>query len=194
MIKFRLMFLSLLLIAGGCQMANRGADNNTDLDDPEIRREAYDKINSQDNQEVSARLEKAALEVPHVESANAVVLGDYVFLAIDVNDEVERSQIGTIKFSVAERLQNDPYGKRAVIVADPDIIARLKEVGADIEAGKPIQGILNELADIAGRIIPEIPGNGQSTQNTNDGKDVPAQEDNRLDREQNNEPSHQRSR
>ena len=35
--------------------------------------------------------------------------------------------------------------------------ARLKEVSEDIRNGKPIQGILNELADISGRLMPEIP-------------------------------------
>ncbi len=33
----------------------------------------------------------------------------------------------------------------------------LKEVSEDIRNGKPIQGILNELADISGRLMPEIP-------------------------------------
>ena len=45
----------------------------------------------------------------------------------------------------------------AVVVADPDMNARLKEVSEDIRNGKPIQGILNELADISGRLMPEIP-------------------------------------
>ena len=43
------------------------------------------------------------------------------------------------------------------MVADPDINARLKEIKEDIQQDKPIQGIMNELADIAGRLMPEIP-------------------------------------
>jgi len=54
-------------------------------------------------------------------------------------------------------LKKDPYGANAAVVADPDITARLKEISADIKNGQPLQGIMNELADIAGRLIPEIP-------------------------------------
>ena len=70
---------------------------------------------------------------------------------------LDRSEVGSIKYSVAESLKNDPHGARAVVVADPDLNARLKEVTEDIRIGEPIQGILNELADISGRLMPEIP-------------------------------------
>ena len=70
---------------------------------------------------------------------------------------MDRSEVGSIKYSVAESLKNDPHGARAIIIADPDINARLKEIGEDIQRGEPIEGIMNELADIAGRVIPEVP-------------------------------------
>ena len=70
---------------------------------------------------------------------------------------MDRSEVGSIKYSVAESLKNDPHGARAMIVADPDVNARLKEIGEDIRKGEPIEGIMNELADIAGRLIPEVP-------------------------------------
>ena len=61
--------------------------------------------------------------------------------------------MGTIKYSVAESLKNDPHGARAIVVADPDMNARLREIGEDIRKGEPIEGVMNELADIAGRLI-----------------------------------------
>ena len=58
--------------------------------------------------------------------ATAVVLGPYAIVGIDVNKNLDRSEVGSIKYSVAESLKNDPYGARAVVVADPDMNARVK--------------------------------------------------------------------
>ena len=65
--------------------------------------------------------------------------------------------MGSIKYSVAEALQHDPYGAEAIVIADPDLFARLKEISKDIQRGEPVQGIMNELSDISGRLMPEIP-------------------------------------
>ena len=98
-----------------------------------------------------------ATSIPKVNDATAVVLGRYAIVGIDVNQNLDRSEVGSIKYSVAESLKNDPHGARAIVIADPDINARLKEIGEDIRNGEPIEGIMNELADIAGRVIPEVP-------------------------------------
>lgn len=186
MLKFRLLFLALLLVAGGCQLHEDATDKNdgknAEMNGQQFRNNTNGNINSKENEEISVRLEKAALEVPHVKAADAVVLGDYVFVAVDVDKNIDRSQVGSIKYSVTERLQNDPYGKRAIVVADPDIIARLKEVGQDIAAGKPIQGILNELSDIAGRIMPEIHENTNNT-DTNQQQQMPSNDQKQLNKE-----------
>ena len=113
MIKLRLMFLSLLLIAGGCQMKNDVTDEkNAELNGQQFRNNVHNEINSTENKEISSRLEKATLEVPHVRAADAIVLGNYVFVAVDVDAEIERSQVDSIKYAVSERLQNDPDGKK----------------------------------------------------------------------------------
>ncbi|MEH6942601.1 YhcN/YlaJ family sporulation lipoprotein [Bacillus sp. JJ722] len=192
MIKLRLMFLTMLLIAGGCQMN----DANTDKNDAQVNEQQVqnvkNEINSKDNQEIANRLEKATLEVPHVKAANAIVLGDYVFVAVDVDENIDRSQVGSIKYSVSERLKNDPYGKKAVIVADPDIVARLKEVGEDIKAGEPISGIMNELSDIAARVIPEIPEENMPPADTNDKTNqMPAKDQKELQKEQQDQSNQQ---
>lgn len=193
MIKLRLMFLTLLLIAGGCQMNDNNADEkNVQSNEEQVKNNVKNELNSKENQEIATRLEKATLEVPHVKAADAVVLGDYVFVAVDVDENIDRSQVGSIKYSVSERLQNDPYGKKAVIVADPDIIARLKEVGEDIKAGKPISGIMNELSDIAARVIPEVPEDNMPSADTNDkSNQMPAKDQKELKKEQEDQSNHQ---
>ncbi|MEI5906024.1 YhcN/YlaJ family sporulation lipoprotein [Bacillus spongiae] len=106
---------------------------------------------------VSKHLEKLAISTRNVKGATAVALGGYAIVGIDVDQNLDRSEVGTIKYSVAESLKNDPSGANAIVVADPDITARLKEIGQDIQNGHPLQGITNELSDIVGRLMPEVP-------------------------------------
>ncbi|MBO0994474.1 YhcN/YlaJ family sporulation lipoprotein [Bacillus sp. SD088] len=102
-------------------------------------------------------LANLAASVPDVHNASAVVIGNLAVVGIDIDQDIERSKVGTIKYSVTESLRHDPQGAGAIVIADPDLNARLKEVGEDARAGKPIRGVMNELADIVGRVIPDVP-------------------------------------
>ena len=70
---------------------------------------------------------------------------------------MERSRVGTIKYSVAEAFRKDPYGINAVVTADIDLAQRLNEIGDDIRLGRPAAGFAEEMADIMGRIVPQVP-------------------------------------
>jgi YhcN/YlaJ family sporulation lipoprotein len=118
----------------------------------------YNKEERKSSRQISKRLVDLATKVPDVKDATAVVIGKYAIVGIDVDDNLDRSRVGSIKYSVAEALQHDPYGASAAITADPDIFTRLQEMGKQIGEGKPVSGIMEELAAIAGRLIPEIPG------------------------------------
>ncbi|WP_425481991.1 YhcN/YlaJ family sporulation lipoprotein [Cytobacillus depressus] len=122
-----------------------------------VKNSAIQEVNRTTGQQIAARLVNLATSIPNVNDATAVVLGRYAIVGIDVNDKLERSEVGAIKYSVAESLKHDPDGARAIIVADPDMNARLREIAGDIRDGKPIRGIMDELADIAGRLMPEVP-------------------------------------
>ncbi|MGM0844452.1 MAG: YhcN/YlaJ family sporulation lipoprotein [Bacillota bacterium] len=153
-----------ILISGCNQQNNQTAyDNQRNGDNPRPinveNSEIQHQKQNETGREVSRHLVRIATAVPDVNDATAVVLGNYAFVGIDVDSSIERSEVGTIKYSVAEALKDDPHGARAMIVADPDLYARLQEVGSDIENGRPVQGMLNELADIAGRLMPETPQN-----------------------------------
>ena len=68
---------------------------------------------------------------------------------------LDRSRVGTLKYAVAQALKEDPQGANALVTADTDIVQRLREMNGDLRRGRPIQGITEELADIAGRIVPQ---------------------------------------
>ncbi len=150
--------LLLIFLITGCG-ANRDEANETNHQQQalNVRNSTIQNVDRKSGQEISQHLVDLAASIPNVNDAAAVVLGNYAIVGIDVNEDLERSEVGSIKYSVAESLKNDPHGARAVVVADPDMTARIREIGNDIRDGKPIQGIFNELADISGRLMPEIP-------------------------------------
>jgi len=112
---------------------------------------------NQSAQATADRLVELAKRVPKVNGATAVVVGKYAVVGIDVNAHLDRSQVGVIKYSVAEALKADPQGAKALVTADADIVQRLREMGADIRNGRPVSGFAEEMADIVGRIIPQSP-------------------------------------
>ncbi|WHY02245.1 YhcN/YlaJ family sporulation lipoprotein [Neobacillus sp. DY30] len=153
-----LMLSCLLLILSACNNNTNNAQNNEKQSLVNVKNSNIENVDRKTGQEVSKRLVELATSIPNVHDATAVVIGRYAIVGIDVNSKIERSQVGLIKYSVAESLKEDPYGARAIVVADADTNQRLKEIAADIEKGRPIQGIMEELADVAGRLMPEIPG------------------------------------
>ncbi|MGG3884792.1 YhcN/YlaJ family sporulation lipoprotein [Brevibacillus panacihumi] len=118
-------------------------------------------VKNQSAQATADRLVELAKRVPKVNGATAVVVGKYAVVGIDVNAHLDRPQVGVIKYSVAEALKEDPQGATALVTADPDIVQRLREMGADIRNGRPVSGFAEEMADIVGRIIPQTPARVQ---------------------------------
>lgn len=149
---------ALLLLLTACNNNTNNAQNNEKQSLVNVKNSYIEDVDRKTGQEVSKRLVELATSIPNVHDATAVVIGRYAIVGIDVNSKIERSQVGSIKYSVAESLKKDPYGARAIVVADADTNERLKEISGDIQKGRPIQGIMEELADVAGRLMPEIPG------------------------------------
>jgi YhcN/YlaJ family sporulation lipoprotein len=159
-----------------------------------VKNSYIEGVDRKSGQEISKRLVSLATSIPNVNDATAVVLGKYAIVGIDVNAKIDRSQVGSIKYSVAESLRKDPYGANAVVVADADTNQRLKEIQADIKNGRPIQGIMEELADVAGRLMPEIPGDliTPSPKNATEKPDnkLPTHDEKQLKKEQEDQSNH----
>jgi YhcN/YlaJ family sporulation lipoprotein len=176
----------LFFILTGCSTNKEIQNKNNNL--VNVKNSNIQEVDRKTGQEISKRLVQLATSIPNVNDATAVVMGRYAIVGIDVNSKLERSQVGTIKYSVAESLKKDPYGARAIVVADADTTERLKEISSDIKNGRPIQGVMEELADVAGRLMPEIPGdlitpNPKNSTNKADQK-LPADEQKNLKKKQ----------
>ncbi|GAA4715392.1 YhcN/YlaJ family sporulation lipoprotein [Brevibacillus fulvus] len=158
--------LSLCLIVTACNSANQppaanqSAPQQSNPQAPQTQRVQQTEPRpdyNQSSQATAQRLVQLASSVRNVQDATAVVFGKWAVVGIDVGANMDRSDVGITKYSVAEALKEDPQGANALVTADPDIVQRLREMSADIANGRPIAGFAEELADIVGRIIPQAP-------------------------------------
>jgi YhcN/YlaJ family sporulation lipoprotein len=182
------------LLAGCSSNDNNEAAKNGNQSLVNVKNSYIESVDRKSGQEISKRLVGLATSIPNVNDATAVVLGKYAIVGIDVNAKIDRSQVGSIKYSVAESLRKDPYGAKAIVVADADTYQRLQEIQADIKKGRPVQGIMEELSDIAGRLMPEIPGDliTPSPKNATEKQDnkLPTNDEKKLKKEQEDQSNH----
>lgn len=156
MYKFILtLIISCLLLITGCQQTTQ--KNTVDRDTTNLTREISVENDFSSNETLANHLAEIAANVPKVTEATALIAGPYAVVGIDIDENLDRSTVGIIKYSVAEALRNDSYGKTAVVIADGDIRQRLRNMQDSIANGRPIQGVIDELAAIVGRYIPSLP-------------------------------------
>ncbi|OKA55180.1 YhcN/YlaJ family sporulation lipoprotein [Bacillus licheniformis] len=191
---FFLILIQTVMLLSACGIQNNARNEANELPGNRpihVKNSAQEPVNREDGQAISQRLVKITESVPGVNDATAVVLGRLAVVGIDVKDNLERSKVESIKYSVAEALQNDPYGANAAVVADPDTVNRLRAMGREIQAGRPVKGILDELAAIVGRVLPEVPNDATDNQQTNPTKSNNDQLNERnqkqLEKKQNNQ-------
>jgi len=153
------LLLAFAVAATACS-GNGGAGAEAKQTDDQYRVRVQQTATEQDKERTratEARLEQLAESIQEVQHANCVIVGDTAVVGIDVGGDVDRSRVGTIKYAVAEALRKDPVGIDAIVTADMDLNYRLQEIRQDIQNGRPMQGIAEELADIVGRIVPQLP-------------------------------------
>jgi YhcN/YlaJ family sporulation lipoprotein len=186
-----------LLLLGGCNVGNGNEANDGDRSLVRVRNTVDEQVENKSGQEIARRIAEIANRVPNVHDAAAIVVGKYAIVGIDVGANVDASRVGTIKYSVAEALQKDPYGANAIIVADPDLYTRVRNIGRQIDEGRPVQAFMNEIADIVGRVMPEVPSDlFETTPNPteeNDGQ-LNNQEERQLNERQEKQSNHHLNR
>ncbi|MFC6331381.1 YhcN/YlaJ family sporulation lipoprotein [Paenibacillus septentrionalis] len=149
---------TMLALLAGCNSNATPPSNNNNNNDQSMQMQQVKPQSIAANQEEAiAHLENLAKGIEGVQDAHVVIMGNSAIVGIDVDPDLERTRVGTIKYSVAEAFSNDPLGVQAIVTADLDLRERIAEMGEDIRAGRPFQGIAEELADIVGRIVPQIP-------------------------------------
>ncbi|WP_100011085.1 YhcN/YlaJ family sporulation lipoprotein [Lentibacillus sediminis] len=193
--KLQTIMLAVLicsLFIAGCQqeeepMAN-DQENNRFLQVKDSDPTEKENLN---NTEIASRLANIASDIPGVNDAASVVAGPYTVVGIDVDKDLDRSRVGSIKYAVLEALYHDPYGKTAVVVADGDIMERIRGMGNKINQGYPVQGVVDELAAIVGRYMPDAPVPENQPQEPDQNKEVlPEEEEQQLDDVEDKQSNH----
>ncbi|WP_139997857.1 YhcN/YlaJ family sporulation lipoprotein [Paenibacillus paridis] len=159
MFKWLISMIIIAIVATGCSSVARNETSPSPQNNGRVRTQQTEprKKEIKDSKQVAAHLEQLAKGIDGVTNAHCVVFGNTAIVGIDVDAKMERSRVGTIKYSVAEAFRKDPYGVDALVTADLDLSERINEIGADIRRGRPIAGFAEEMADIIGRIIPQMP-------------------------------------
>ncbi|PKR78494.1 hypothetical protein CEY16_01685 [Halalkalibacillus sediminis] len=150
-----IMMFIILFLAGCMSQQNQGGpslEEPTPISDSEI-----EQSNEHSNQQAAKRLSQLASDVPNVQDATAVVFGSYTIVGVDVDGDLDRSRVGTIKYSVAEAIKHDPFGHYAFVIADADITDRLRKMNERIRQGHADEAILDEISNLVARFIPETP-------------------------------------
>ncbi|WP_246294450.1 YhcN/YlaJ family sporulation lipoprotein [Paenibacillus planticolens] len=149
----------VLTLAVGCSQAPKSGAPSQDTNQRQVKVQqiAPQKLEIKDSKAVADRLESLATSIPNVESAHCVVFGNTAVVGINLRKDLDRAKVGTVKYSVAEALKKDPYGVNAIVTADLDLDQRLRNIRDNISAGRPITGFAEQMADIMGRAMPQLP-------------------------------------
>lgn len=161
---FILISLTLILFVG---CSNDTSESREGKDQINVEQTSFQDEQTLTNQEIASHLATIASEVPDVHDAAAVVAGPYAVVGIDIDAETEREQVGTIKYAVNEALQHDPYGRTAIVIADADMMTRIRQMGTQLQEGQPVKGIVDELANIVSRYMPTLPAEDTNNNNSN---------------------------
>ncbi|WP_368654694.1 YhcN/YlaJ family sporulation lipoprotein [Ornithinibacillus sp. 4-3] len=156
-LKYIIFCILIITLFTGCRADNEQQNSANEINQQQVRNNTERTTDTGVNNEVANHLSKIASDVPNVNRANSIVIGPYAVVAIDVDGDLDRGRVGTIKYSVSEALQHDPNGKEAIIIADADLPDRFKAMKQKIDEGYPIRGIMDELAAIIGRYMPDYP-------------------------------------
>ncbi|MCL6457644.1 MAG: YhcN/YlaJ family sporulation lipoprotein [Gorillibacterium sp.] len=107
--------------------------------------------------EKADHLKSIAKSIPQVNDVYCLTIGNLAIVAVDVAPNLDRSRVDVIKYSVAEALKKDPQGANALVTADLDLTQNIREISTKVQEGHPISAFTNELGDILGRLIPQLP-------------------------------------
>ncbi|PWU68987.1 MULTISPECIES: YhcN/YlaJ family sporulation lipoprotein [Gracilibacillus] len=196
MVKYiTIAFVLFFMVACGQQQQESQTNEQNDLGTVQLQNSDPAQQENMSNQDKAKYLANVASQVPDVNDATALITNRGVIISIDVNEDLDRSEVGSIKFSVLEAIQHDPYGENAIIVADPDMHERLKGIGDKIQQGHPIEAITEELSNITGRLIPEIPLNEKQSEKIDQNKQkMDEEKDQELENITDEQSNHQKDR
>ena len=127
---------------------NEFTDRDRDLNSPGIDNTMNDK---------SKFISDKLAELDEINDSRVLITGKTALIGIDIPAETENSKEEEIKKTVESKVKSwDKDIDTVIVTADADLTTRIKNVGTDIEGGKPISGFTTEIEEIIKRITPNM--------------------------------------
>jgi len=155
----------MVLTVAGCSLSSKPAPKpsqprqNENIKTPVPKQDSGINVTpSRNNQDetLASKLAKAAEKVEGVKRATVVVSGSTAFVGLEVESNVDESEVDKVKTNAMKAVQGaDDSIKTVNITTDPNLITRLKKIAQGIEDGKPVSSFTKELNELAQRISPK---------------------------------------
>lgn len=141
----------------GDRNINKGTITDSEQNDMTNDNLDNNKLDDNAMTERSKTLAKKLNELNEVNNANVLITANTALIGIDIPKDASNESVTNIKNTVENKVKEvDREIDRVVVTADADLVTRMKNVGKDIESGKPISGFTNEIEEIIKRITPNM--------------------------------------
>lgn len=120
-----------------------------------------DLMRSSGNYHNNTRMESAQnvadqlAEIDPVKSANVLLTDHNAYVAVSTRNGETIEESSAAKKAIADRVQSlRPEVKNVYVSANPDFTGRIQGYVQDLNAGKPVSGLLHEFNSLVQRIFP----------------------------------------
>ncbi|MGD9677965.1 MAG: YhcN/YlaJ family sporulation lipoprotein [Vulcanibacillus sp.] len=96
------------------------------------------RFNKTNTNEEAKKMADAAAKIKGVDDATIVIAGGNVYVALDLDNQVQSNQAYKVENEVYDKLSKLSGGNRIMITSDDDLYGRLRDVGDGIDTGTPI--------------------------------------------------------
>lgn len=95
--------------------------------------------------------------LPKVKKATVIVTGNTAVVGAELDSNVKDKEEDEIKKLIEEKTYSaDASLKNASVTVSPEIVKRINSIAQDLNKGKPIEGLAEELGSIIRRITPIV--------------------------------------
>lgn len=155
-------FISMSLVACGTakQSAEKGKpiENKTKKEDTmenKIKGEDTMMPSNKDLHDRASKITTKISDIKGVDKAHVVISEKTAIVGLNINKDYEGKVTDELRKKVEDTVKNtDKDINTVTITADPNLTERIRKVGEDIGAGKPISGLGTEIKEILNRIVP----------------------------------------
>ena len=126
---------------------------NNDLDDNELNTMENNSSMLKRSKSISEKLSA----IDGVSNANVVITGKTALVGVDMPSNTESDKTTQMKNMIETKVKEiDSDIDNVVVTSDVDLSKRIKNVGSDMEGGKPLTGLVEEMEEIMRRITPNM--------------------------------------